>query len=63
MVTWDTNVPYEDTTNYVDESYFDSKIEYLSCYATGYTTQHMDKWMVDSDCTDHLTPFPSDFVS
>ena len=32
MVTWNTNVPYGDTTGYVDESYFNSEIGYLSCY-------------------------------
>ena len=63
MVTWNANVPYEDTTGYVDEFYFDSEIEYLSCYAIGNPYQHKDKWMVDSGCTDHLTPFPTDFVS
>ena len=35
MVTWNNNVPYEDTTSYVDESYFDSEIGYLSCYTAG----------------------------
>ena len=32
MVMWNTNVPYKDTTGYVDKSYFDSEIGYLSCY-------------------------------
>ena len=66
MVTWNTNVPYEDTTGYVDESYFDSEIGYLSCYVAairGNPDQHKDKWMVDSGCTDHLSPYPEDFVS
>ena len=66
MVTWNTNVPYEDTTGYVDKSYFDSEIGYLSCYVAvirGNPDQHKDKWMVDSGCTDHLSPFPEDFVS
>ena len=66
MVTWNTNVPYEDTTGYVDESYFDSEIGYLSCYTAvmrGNPYQHKDRWMVDSRRSDHLTPFLTDFVS
>ena len=66
MVTWDTNAPNEDTTGYVDESYFDSEIGYLSCYVAtirGNPDQHKDKWMVDSGCTDHLSPYPEDFFS
>ena len=57
MVTCNANVPYEDTTGYVDEFYFDSEIEYLSCYAIGNPYQNKDKWMVDSGCTNHLTHF------
>ena len=59
MVMWNTNVPYEDTTSYIDESYFDSEIGYLSCYVAaikGNPDQHKGKWMVDSGCTDHLSP-------
>ena len=63
MVTWDTNVPYEDTTGYIDKSYFDSEIGYLSCYAVGNQSKHKDKWMVDSGCTDHPPPFLNNFVS
>ena len=66
MVTWDTNVPYGDTTGYVDESYFDSETGYPPCYIAairGNPDQHMDKWMVDSSCTDHLSPYPDNFVS
>ena len=62
MVSWNSNVPFDDTTGYVDEMYFDSENGYSSCYAvTDY--QHKDKWMVDSGCTNHLSPFLSDFVS
>ena len=66
MVTWDTNVPYGNTTGYVNKSYFDSEIGYLSCYVAairGNPDQRKDKWMVDSGCTDHLSPYPEDFVS
>ena len=83
MVTWNTNIPYEDTTGYVGGSCFDSEIGYLSCYtvrsskpqklckcaisASAQSHQnddkHKDRWMVDSGCSDHLTPFPTDFVS
>ena len=63
FVTWDTNVPNENTTSYVAKLHFDSQIRYLSCYAAGNPYQHRDKWMVDSSCTDHLSPFPEDFVS
>ena len=62
MVSWNSNVPFDNTTGYVDETYFDSENGYSSCYAvTDY--QHKDKWMVDSGCTDHLSPFLDDFVS
>ena len=30
MVSWNSNVPFEDMTGYVDGSYFDSEIGYLS---------------------------------
>ena len=62
MVSWNSNVPFNDTTGYVDETYFDSENGYSSCYAVT-DCQHKDKWMVDSGCTDHLSPFLSDFVS
>ena len=42
MVTWNTNVPCEDTINYVDEMYFDSEIGYLSCYTVGNQTWTLD---------------------
>ena len=61
-----TNVPYGDTTGYVDESYFDSETGYLSCYTaaiSGNPDQYKEKWMVDSGCTNHLSPYPEDFVS
>ena len=35
----------------------------LLCYAVRNPYQHKDKWMVDSGCTDHLSPFPDNFVS
>ena len=80
MVTWNTNVPHEDTTGYIDKSYFDSEMGYLSCYlvrsskprkcALGTFAQshqnnekHKDWWMVDSRCSNHLTPFLKDFIS
>ena len=63
MAIWNANVPYEDTTGYIDESYFDSEIGYLSCYAIRNPYQHKDKWMVDSGCTNHISPFPEDFIS
>ena len=62
MVSWNPNIPFGDTTSYVDKTYFDSKNGYSSCYTvTDY--QHKDKWMVDSGCTDHLSLFLDDFVS
>ena len=66
LVSWNSRPPNEDTTGYVEGSYkpfFDSEIGYLSCYAVGNQTKHKDKWMVDSGCTDHLSPFPEDFIS
>ena len=63
MVSWNSNVPFDDTTGYVDETYFDSKHGYSLCYAVTDPNQHKDKWMVDSRCTDHLSPFLDDFVS
>ena len=43
--------------------YFDSENGYSSCYAVTDPNQHKDKWMVDSGCTDHLSPYLDDFVS
>ena len=63
MVSWNPNVPFNNTTGYVDETYIDSKNEYSSCYAMTDSNQHKDKWMVDSRCTDHLSPYLDDYVS
>ena len=43
--------------------YFDSKNGYSSCYAVTDHNHYKDKWMVDSGCTDHLSPYLDDFVS
>ena len=51
MVMWNTNVPYEDTTSYVDESYFDSEIGYLSCYSDSKNPFH-----TNPNCGVHSAP-------
>ena len=63
MVSWNSNVPLDDETGYVDETYFDSENGYSSCYVMTDLTKHKDKWMVDSRCTNHLSPYLDDFVS
>ena len=32
MVSWNSNVPFDDITSYADEMYFDSENGYSSCY-------------------------------
>ena len=63
MVSWNSNVPFDDETGYVDKMYFNSKNGYSSCYTVTDSTNFKDKWMVDSGCTDHLLPYLDDFVS
>ena len=63
MVSWDFNVPCDEETGYVDETYFDGDNGYSFCYAADDPIKHKDKWMVDSGCTDHLSPYLKDFVS
>ena len=63
MISWNSNVPFDDKTGYVDETYFDIKNGYSSCYVVTNSTKHKDKWMVDSSCTNHLSPYLDDFVS
>jgi hypothetical protein len=56
----DNQVDYEDDiTSYFDTSYDD----YSSCYAVADSVSTQDSWLVDSGCTDHLSPYLNHFVS
>ena len=63
IVSWNSNVPFDDETSYIDKTYFDSENGYSSCYMVTDPTKHKNRWMVDSRCTDHLSPYLDDFVS
>jgi hypothetical protein len=60
LIRLDNQADYEDdVTGYFDASYDD----YSSYYAVADSVSTRDTWMVDSGCTDYLSPYLDDFVS
>ena len=63
----DWNDSHNGKSGYFDPTYFqsDEYDGYGSCYVVSDSkkSEYRDKWMVDSGCSDHLTPFLEDFSS
>jgi hypothetical protein len=60
LIHLDDQVDYDsDVTGYFDASYDD----YSSCHVVADSESTRDIWMVDSGCTDHLSPYLDHVVS
>jgi hypothetical protein len=58
-MAWITVIHLDDQADYEDDvtGYFDTSYDdYSSCYAVADSVSTRDSWIVDSGCTDHLSP-------